>query len=588
MIQKIWLDERLKLENKDLFEKFFSESDLVFSANNVIDWWFGMWESFNNFKIKQKLPVKTYCGVIFNDTWKISLWKLYDYDWLEKSFNTFDFEDTVPNDFDKLQKFLDEKFFIDWKKWIELSFICENPRWHGFGAWDIVSLLTMFSIYYVKWNINLDLLKDYKKFINSDIANTLYYDSWTLADILMEWRSTWSDLFVSMDENSMPMIYISKNFVDSHLYESENEKDKTCHKNIFDFLGLKNDWQELPFDFWVLNFWVDYDSDYIDQVSQNYKNDINNVQNFVSDIFKKNGISDDKFYFGNLDYEHFYDNFVEVGTIFHFKLLKAFQTVLQNPLDETAINEFISIINEFWAYSIILESNNTFLTDIKSSFYSLKLFDNEKIWLCPLTLWKMWGSFLFVTPYKRSRRTISKLIEKYNCNWKKMYLEYISWIDWYSNEWIKVEQDISCNVFSDFVSEWSVLYKDNFGGKHIWDYNDILNDEKDWILFDWIEWNIYVNWIWLTSKDLASQSSTVEIMQVLLSHFWECVSSKELPYSSYSRQRNQMAGKIILPLKKMTKKYFGKEIDLDCVGWLWWFNLILNEKNIKIWVISKI
>jgi hypothetical protein len=77
---------------------------------------------------------------------------------------------------------------------------------------------------------------------------------------------------------------------------------------------------------------------------------------------------------------------VEVGIILHFKLLKAFDEVLNNPLDENRIDKFIKIINEFGAFSVIIESNNTFLTDIKNTFNSLKLFDNEKIGICPLTL----------------------------------------------------------------------------------------------------------------------------------------------------------------------------------------------------------
>jgi hypothetical protein len=226
------------------------------------------------------------------------------------------------------------------------------------------------------------------------------------------------------------------------------------------------------------------------------------------------------------------------------------------------------------------------LTDIKNTFNSLKLFDNEKIGICPLTLWKMWWSFLFVTPYKKSRRTISKLVEKYNYQWNKMHMEYASWIDWYSDEGLKVEQDLSCEVFSEYLQSWSVLYKDNFWKSYIWDYNSILDKESKWLLLDCVEWKIYVNGKDITSKELLSQTTTVEVLDCLISRFGETVASKELPYSSYTRQRNQMAGKILLPLKKLTKKYFWKEIDLECSGGLGWFNLILNEKEIKIWVIK--
>ena len=587
MIKKQELNEDLRVQHGDVYKKFFCEHNLVFSTNNVIDWGIWIWESFNNFKIKQKVSTKTYCGVKFNQTWKVYLNKIYEYDWLDNSFVVTNFDDTVV-DYSPIQKFLDENYTAVWNKWIELSFICENPRGHGFGAGDVVSLLAVFAMMYTEWTITSDILKNYDEFLKSDVAQELHHKARSLADILMEWRSTGSDIYVSMSNESMPTVYVSKNIANKHLYENEKDKDMTIHKNIFDFLGIKNHDQELPFDFWVFYFGVDYDTDYVDQVSQIYKKDINEVQSYIYDKFKSNWVVDDNFYFWDLDYETFYNNFVEVWIILHFKLLKAFDEVLNSPLDENKIDKFIKIINEFWAFSIIVESNNTFIPDIKNTFSSLKLFDNEKIGICPLTLWKMWWSFLFVTPFKKSRRTIAKMVEKYNFTWSKMHLEYASWIDLYSDEWIVVNQDLSQDIFSEYLQSGSVLYKDNFWKNYIWDYSAIIEKESKWILLDCIEWKIYINWKDLTSKDLVSQSSTVEILDYLISNIWQTVSSKDLPYSSYSTQRNQMAGKIILPLKKLTKKYFGKEIDLDCAGGLWWFNLTLTEKEIKIWIIKNV
>jgi len=587
MIWKENFNEDLRVQHGDVYKKFFCEHNLVFSTNNVIDWGIWIWESFNNFKIKQKVSTKTYCGVKFNQTWKVYLNKIYEYDWLENSFVVTNFDDTVV-DYSPIQKFLDENYTAVWNKWIELSFICENPRWHGFGAGDVVSLLAVFAMMYTEWTITPSILKKYDEFLKSEIAQELHHKAWSLADILMEWRSTGSDIFVSMSNESMPTVYVSKNIANKHLFENEKDKGMTIHKNIFDFLGIKKHEQELPFDFWVFYFGVDYDTDYVDQVSQIYKKEINDVQTYIYDKFKNNGVVDDDFYFWDLDYETFYNNFVEVWIILHFKLLKAFDEVLNSPLDENKIDKFIKIVNEFGAFSIIVESNNTFIPDIKNTFNSLKLFDNEKIGICPLTLWKMWWSFLFVTPFKKSRRTIAKMVEKYNFTWSKMHLEYASWIDWYSDEWLVVDQDLSQDIFSEYLKSGSVLYKDNFGKNYIWDYSAIIEKESKWILLDCIEWKLYVNWNVITSKELVSQSSTVEILDYLISNMWQTVSSKDLPYSSYSTQRNQMAWKIILPLKKLTKKYFGKEIDLDCAGGLWWFNLTLTEKEIKIWVVKNV
>jgi hypothetical protein len=44
----------------------------------------------------------------------------------------------------------------------------------------------------------------------------------------------------------------------------------------------------LPFDFGILYFGIDYDTDYVDQVSQIYKKEINEVQDYIQDKFKGN------------------------------------------------------------------------------------------------------------------------------------------------------------------------------------------------------------------------------------------------------------------------------------------------------------
>jgi hypothetical protein len=43
-------------------------------------------------------------------------------------------------------------------------------------------------------------------------------------------------MYVSMEKDPMPMIYVSKNIANKHLYETEKDKNMTIHKNIFDFL----------------------------------------------------------------------------------------------------------------------------------------------------------------------------------------------------------------------------------------------------------------------------------------------------------------------------------------------------------------
>ena len=42
------------------------------------------------------------------------------------------------------------------------------------------------------------------------------------------------------------------------------------------------------------------------------------------------------------------------------------------------------------------------------------------------------------------------------------------------------------------------------------------------------------------------------------------ISNKELPISSYARSKNDMVGKIIIPLVKLIKEKVNKDLPLEC------------------------
>jgi hypothetical protein len=70
---------------------------MVFSCNNVFNRGNGIGESFNNFKIKQKVPSKTYCGITFNTTGEINLKYVYEYHHDEEKFYAENYDKVIPN-----------------------------------------------------------------------------------------------------------------------------------------------------------------------------------------------------------------------------------------------------------------------------------------------------------------------------------------------------------------------------------------------------------------------------------------------------------------------------------------------------------
>lgn len=75
---------------------------------------------------------------------------------------------------------------------------------------------------------------------------------------------------------------------------------------------------------------------------------------------------------------------------------------------------------------------------------------------------------------------------------------------------------------------------------------------------------IYINGRKLTSEDLHSQTATVDILKILIENPGKDISNKQFILSSYSKNKNDMLGKIVLPLIELVEKETRKKLPLIC------------------------
>jgi hypothetical protein len=100
-----------------------------------------------------------------------------------------------------------------------------------------------------------------------------------------------------------------------------------------------------------------------------------------------------------------------------------------------------------------------------------------------------------------------------------------------------------------------------------------------------VEKKIYLNGTRLTSKEIPAQSSTSEILAILFDNMGEEVHIDNFSSSSYSSNKNEMLGKIVLPLIKTIKERNDIEIPFICKGSITDFYLSLKETSLQIGVI---
>ena len=111
-------------------------------------------------------------------------------------------------------------------------------------------------------------------------------------------------------------------------------------------------------------------------------------------------------------------------------------------------------------------------------------------------------------------------------------------------------------IYSEYTKAGDIRFSDSYGQSYCGDYRVILEKESDIILLDTIEGTIRIRGDRLTSKDIHSQNSTIDMLSILLEHMGETVSNSRLPLSTYSQNKNELLSKVVLPIKKLSKKYF--------------------------------
>jgi len=282
-----------------------------------------------------------------------------------------------------------------------------------------------------------------------------------------------------------------------------------------------------------------------------------------------------------------YNNYKDNIVILSIHMLYLFKKLLKY-YDPIIVDDFINLTNHFRQAMSFIEKHNSFSDDFIKKFENNIIKSTEKLGITPSYSWKFWGAYLIVLKQSESRETIHKTIKDLKQQYPNVALEYASWRDGSPDDWICVEQYISKWIYSKYFDKSYLILETNKWVKMLWNHQELLWKIKEWIIVDQTSRKIYVNWKKLTSKDIPSQATTADVLSILIENIWKEVCNNVFDVSSYSKNKNDMIWKIVIPLVKLTKKYFNKEIEITCKWSLVEFYMILQEENIEIGVIKNV
>jgi len=484
---------------------------------------------------------------------------------------------------------------------IEINILSELPRgvWLGFGS--ILALLLSTLIHNI-WNtidsnkiavmraenIN-ELLMDAKGDVYKIFTDAFHFDKLIYG---MVWSGT---KMASFFDSPYPIVSFSEDFDKSLVSEDDivNRYYGFRFNNLFKWL---RDNPYIPIDYGIVYSGKPV---LLEQIAwSNYKTNQNITKTIKSDFKKLLGD-----HFSNLhpnripkfykyliapETDEFDATYGKLMGILSLKILYFMSKIYSEAYEEDHMLQFLDTLKKFRQGDCVTRnSSKNFLKFIKSFLENFHG-PQQNISLSPNDSTIMWWSLIFAMPLEWFRKMVVDAVDKTNMDFVGSKLIYTNWIDGIEHEGLKIEQDLKQGIYSEFLDSSSCILKMADGKVQIGNCENSIKEYKKWILLDMLNNKIYINGRKLTSEDLHSQTGTVDILRILIENIGKDISNKDFPVSSYSKNKNDMLGKIVLPLIELIEKETGKKLPLICKWSIYDFYLKLNPSDIDIAVISKL
>lgn len=187
----------------------------------------------------------------------------------------------------------------------------------------------------------------------------------------------------------------------------------------------------------------------------------------------------------------------------------------------------------------------------------------------------------------QSRKTFVDACQAIRSKYPGSVVDYHTATDGVSTSGVRLEQRLSGSKYSAFVRPGQVRSVDSTGKSRLGDYKAILEESRESVVFDTISGKIFFLGEKLTSTDVPSQSTIVDMFDVLLERLDEDVPNSAFPQSSYTKTKSEMLGKIVIPFLRLYEKRCGAPFPLSCKGESMTFSLRLEHPPLPLVVIRK-
>lgn len=588
--------------HRSIYEKFFTENQVIISAPFVMNRSGDVLNNYTGISMKQKLPLRIYIWYTRNTRSQIRLKKITYLDINEDTFIQANILEYAPY-FTDLEKEIQRKYahLVQGNSGIEINILSELPRGVGLGFGSIITLLLTTLFQRIQETVSPAQIQSFTSQNINDLLSDHYAPSYQL---FLE--------SLDLDKHMYSMISSGTKlaaFFDSYypvVSFCEDFDKNTVHANVANkrFFGFKmNDLfpgcKAVPYS--PIDYGIIYSGKpvLLEQIAGNqYKNNSIAAMEIKTEF---------KHLFGDFLQEiqpkqrpRFYKHLIAPETdefelvygkmmgIISLKILYFMSKMYADGYDEFNVAWLLDALRKRRQTDCVTrDSSSTFLDMIK---HLLENFHGapKHFSVCPNDSTIMWWSLIFATPLEWFRTTLSETIHKTAQEFGGTKLLYANRVDGTEHHGLRIEQDLKYNIFSDFIERTNCILRWTNGKVMFADCETSIGNHRSWLLLDTLHNRIYLDGEKLTSQDLHSQSATIEVITLLIKKLWQEVTNKELPSSTYSKNKNEMVSKIVIPLIDLIEKKTGKQLQLICKWSLYDFYMKLQHSDIDIAVISRL
>jgi len=608
----------------EVYKDFFSICATVISAPGNFLWAGNYGLLSGSLGVTQNLPLRVYVGLEETCGGQVIFGKCFVFDSQEHKFIDYKMNQTIK---EEVSLFLEEEFkkILTQRKFkgLKIHLLSEMPIGYGVNASGALAaaLVSAAFLHYQLLApselINFSISQT-EKLIKNNLFNRLFRFAWKLESIFHGGLTSGVGAFTPFIGGRSPIAY----FIEEPLADGDEKKSggikffcdigqgvqknfnliDRMRFNAFRVSELSVDKREFffPFDFGLINSSASGASIIANRALECMGEMLQETEPFFQKIFipylEQRGFTRSAIFketFSPNPAQKVWGSLLHIISTFSVNILFALHQLNRKYFSASDFGRLAENLNKYQNIYRIVGTSSLFTERLYSLLeQKVRSLNYECGVGFKLTNNTHGGFIIFVINSHRLRKKIFEVVEEVKKEIKEsITVDWISWRDGLENEGIKIEQSLTNQIYSNFISRGAliVLHLDESGlHEDLYTLEEFSRAKKDMdVLLDSINEEIWIKGEKITSKELRTVTNTIVTLKILLENVRTEIIKSKLPDSGYLKDRNEFQSKIASPLVKVIEKRLKRRISFNIKGPIVNFTMNFDPKDVEFFYIKK-